>query len=115
MSTAGNWIEISVQADPLLLEELSPGFFKMGCQGINEYPQKFILYFQNALWDDVKKAELAGILDKMPGLIHRLIALHILFPGFTAQLGLEIDNQRRAVVDRNRIQGMPLGIDGSGR
>ena len=64
MITSGNWIEIKIEADPFLLEELSPYFFRMGCQGIDEHNHSFTLYFLREPWDDAKENELAAVLKK---------------------------------------------------
>jgi len=64
MNTSGDWIEIKIQADSLLLEELSPYFFRIGCQGIDEHSHSFTLYFPGKIWDDAKKSELVTILEQ---------------------------------------------------
>ena len=64
MNVTENWLEINVSANPLVLEELSASFFEMGCQGINEFDDHFILYFSKDQWDDSRKSDLILILDK---------------------------------------------------
>ena len=59
-----SWVKITVNADPSILEELSPLFFEMGCQGINELEDSFQLFFEKNEWNDNKRSFLVGILKR---------------------------------------------------
>lgn len=64
MDETTNWIDITIKADPQLLEELSASFFEIGCQGIHENDDSFTLYFAEAAWDDDLKMAVKQILEK---------------------------------------------------
>ncbi|MCB9058782.1 MAG: 50S ribosomal protein L11 methyltransferase [Calditrichae bacterium] len=57
------WVKIRVNANPNLLEVLSPVFFELGCQGINELSDHFQLFFEQKDWTSDKKQQLLAILE----------------------------------------------------
>lgn len=64
MKLTGQWLEIIINENPSVLESLSPFFFEMGCEGINEFDGSFRLYFQLNRWNDNKYTELKTILNQ---------------------------------------------------
>jgi len=62
MQTQNNWIGIYIKYPPAVLEELSPYFFAMGCQGINELEYSFQLYFIERDFTDSVKIQLLEFL-----------------------------------------------------
>jgi len=62
MVKQNNWIGISVKHSPEILEELSPQFFALGCQGINELERSFELCFSEKDFNDSVKRNLMVIL-----------------------------------------------------
>lgn len=62
MQTQINWIGIYIKYPPAVLEELSPYFFAMGCQGINELEYSFQLYFIERDFTDSVKIQLLEFL-----------------------------------------------------
>jgi ribosomal protein L11 methyltransferase len=63
MSRKSGWTEIRVNADPMLLEELSVPFFDMGCQGIDEQQNGFTVYFKKEHWTDATKMIFSSLLE----------------------------------------------------
>lgn len=59
-----NWVEVLIKTDPAILEELSPKFFALGCQGINEVENGFKLYFFEAAYKKEIKEQLISILKE---------------------------------------------------
>lgn len=59
-----NWIEISVHLDPAYLERVSSHLFALGCQGIHERADDFVLYFAAADWNNDKLLLLQDYLQR---------------------------------------------------
>lgn len=64
MQNTEDWLKIIIRENPTILEELSTRFFDMGCQGIEEGDDQFILYFHSFVMNDAFKLEINNILDQ---------------------------------------------------
>jgi ribosomal protein L11 methyltransferase len=53
-----SWIEVKISVSPNILEEISPAFFNLGCQGINEGDGDFYLFFLSENWEIKTKKQL---------------------------------------------------------
>jgi hypothetical protein len=60
-----NWIGVSVNHAPRILEEISAQIFDLGCQGITELDASFELYFSENDFSEKQKELLIGLL-KLP-------------------------------------------------
>jgi ribosomal protein L11 methyltransferase len=62
MQKQTNWIGVSVNHTPQILEEISAQIFNLGCQGITELEASFELYFSENDFSEKQKETLIGLL-----------------------------------------------------
>ena len=60
-----NWVEVSVQIDPSLLEVVANDIFALGAEGLEEKDACVKLYFSGERWNQQTQKSLVGIITKL--------------------------------------------------
>ena len=60
-----NWVEVSVQIDPSLLDILSNDIFTLGAEGLEETNKCVKIYFSDEQWNSQREKSLIGLITKL--------------------------------------------------
>ena len=60
-----NWVEVSVQIDPSLLDIISNDIFTLGAEGLEETNKCVKIYFSDEQWNSQREKSLIGLITKL--------------------------------------------------
>jgi len=64
MEKTKNWLKIRINSHPDILETISPLLFELGCSGLEESSESFVIYFDEVQWNNNIHSELLGIISR---------------------------------------------------